>query len=241
MATDDQDRLLLAVLLVLTLFSGVLDAVSYLGLGHVFTANMTGNVVVLGFAAAGASGFSAPACLTSLGAFLLGALTAGRVSRQLPSWRLLILAISIESLVTATAAVVALTAAAEAAGVVSGWPRFTIIALLAFGLGSRNATVRKLGIRDLPTTVLTMTLTGLAADSFLAGGDNALASRRAGSVAAMLIGALAGALGYLHAGAGPTLAADSIGVLAAGIVLALTGGRPGGQYFMKSSKNSSTP
>ena len=46
------------MLLGLTVVSGLIDAVSYLGLGHVFTANMTGNVVVLGFAAAGAPGFS---------------------------------------------------------------------------------------------------------------------------------------------------------------------------------------
>src|ERR1022692_4666963 len=69
---------LLRTLMILTLVSGLVDAVSYLGLGRVFTANMTGNVVVLGFAAAGAPGFSAPASLTSLGAFLLGAICAGR-------------------------------------------------------------------------------------------------------------------------------------------------------------------
>ncbi len=72
-ASREPGRLLLATLLALTVTSGLVDAVSYLGLGHVFTANMTGNVVLLGFAAAGASGFSATACLTSLGAFLAGA------------------------------------------------------------------------------------------------------------------------------------------------------------------------
>jgi uncharacterized membrane protein YoaK (UPF0700 family) len=81
-ATRQPGRLLLATLLVLTMVSGLVDAVSYLGLGHVFTANMTGNVVLLGFAAAGASGFSAPACLTSLGSFLVGAAAAGRIARQ---------------------------------------------------------------------------------------------------------------------------------------------------------------
>lgn len=71
--TEPPGRSLLTTLIVLTAVSGLVDAVSYLGLGHVFTANMTGNVVLLGFAAAGASGFSATACLTSLGAFLVGA------------------------------------------------------------------------------------------------------------------------------------------------------------------------
>lgn len=68
---------LVVVLLVLTVVSGLIDAVSYLGLGHVFTANMTGNVVVLGFAAAGAPGFSVPHTLVSLASFVVGAVAAG--------------------------------------------------------------------------------------------------------------------------------------------------------------------
>src|ERR1022692_4313140 len=88
---------LLRTLLILTLVSGLVDAVSYLGLGRVFTANMTGNVVVLGFAAAGAPGFSAPASLTSLGAFLVGAVVAGRAARRITSRdRLLIIALATE-------------------------------------------------------------------------------------------------------------------------------------------------
>ena len=86
---DDPDPLsLLAALMSLTVVSGLVDAVSYLGLGHVFTANMTGNVVVLGFAAAGAAGFSVPATLTSLLVFLagaaIGALLFLRVDAALP-------------------------------------------------------------------------------------------------------------------------------------------------------------
>ena len=147
------------------MISGLVDAVSYLGLGHVFTANMTGNVVLLGFSAAGASGFSAAACLTSLGSFLLGAATAGRAARRLTSRRqLLAVAMSIEAVATAAAAAVAF----GVAHVSQGWPRYTIIAVLAFGMGVRNSTIRRLAVPDLTTTVLTMTLTGLAADSTLA-------------------------------------------------------------------------
>ncbi len=175
-AVRQPGRRLLATLIVLTMVSGLVDAVSYLGLGHVFTANMTGNVVLLGFAAAGASGFSAPACLTSLGAFLAGAAAAGRIGRRLSSRRtLLAVAMTTEALATGVAAVIA----AAASGVSSGWPRFTIIAVLAFGMGVRNSTIRRLSVPDLTTTVLTMTLTGLAADSALGGGDGS--RRRAGS------------------------------------------------------------
>ena len=213
-ATQQPGRLLLTTLLILTMVSGLVDAVSYLGLGHVFTANMTGNVVLLGFAAAGASGFSAPACLTSLGSFLIGAAAAGRIGRRLISRRsLLAVAMSTEAMVTGAAAVVAATVN----GVSSGWPRFTIIAVLAFGMGVRNATVRRLSVPDMTTTVLTMTLTGLAADSAMGGGGGSQSARRIASPAAMLAGALAGASAFLHAGVPATLAIGAFVVLASGL------------------------
>jgi len=68
------------LLLVLTMITGLVDAVSYLELGHVFVANMTGNIVFLGFAAAGAPGLSVPASLAAIGAFLAGALAGGRLA-----------------------------------------------------------------------------------------------------------------------------------------------------------------
>ena len=71
-------------LIVLTAASGLIDALCYLGLGRVFTANMTGNIVVLGFAAAGAAGFSVPATLTSLIVFVVGAITS-RVIARIPA------------------------------------------------------------------------------------------------------------------------------------------------------------
>ena len=77
MPGDHDENALLAVLLVLTFLSGVVDAVCYLGLGRVFTANMTGNIVILGFAAAGAPGFSVTASLTSLVVFLAGVTVIG--------------------------------------------------------------------------------------------------------------------------------------------------------------------
>ncbi len=60
------------LLLSLTVVTGLVDAFSYLSLGHVFVANMTGNVVFLAFALAGASGFSMSASLIALGAFSVG-------------------------------------------------------------------------------------------------------------------------------------------------------------------------
>src|SRR6266566_1919803 len=78
-ALDDR---LPPALLVLTGVTGLVDAVSFLGLGHIFTANMTGNVVFLGFAAAGVPGLSVARSSTSLVAFLAGAAPA--VASALP-------------------------------------------------------------------------------------------------------------------------------------------------------------
>src|SRR5437899_5747786 len=67
-------------LLILTAVTGVVDAVSFLGLGRVFTANMTGNVVFLAFAVAGAPTLSIPGSTTALAAFLAGAVVGGRMA-----------------------------------------------------------------------------------------------------------------------------------------------------------------
>lgn len=205
---------LVFVLLGLTVVSGLIDAVSYLGLGHVFTANMTGNVVVLGFAAAGAPGFSVPHTATSLGCFLLGAVAGGRVTRWLGggsrrTWARLTLA--------AEAVLVGGAAAAAFAAPHATATRYAVIGLTAVAMGLRNATVRKLDVPGLTTTtVLTMTLTGLAADSRAGGGSGSCSPRRSAAVVAMAAGAWLGAWLVLHHGLGIPLlvAAGATGVLA---------------------------
>jgi uncharacterized membrane protein YoaK (UPF0700 family) len=223
-AEPDGARSVLFVLLTLTFLSGVVDAVCYLGLGRVFTANMTGNIVILGFAAAGAPGFSVSASLTSLAVFLVGAVAGGRLAARVASRkRALSAAITAEAIFVGAGAAVACTVAT----VVTGWGRYTTIALLAFAMGIRNAVIRRLSIPDMTTTVLTMTLTGLASDSSLAGGTNPRAPRRAASVVAMLLGAIAGAALFLHKGPGLPLvlaaAAAAITALAAEVSSSIRG------------------
>ncbi|MFK4110305.1 YoaK family protein [Streptomyces sp. NPDC002176] len=187
------------VLLVLTVVSGLIDAVGYLGLGRVFTANMTGNVIVLGFAAVGAPGFSVPLTATSLGCFLLGAAAGGRLTsrvRRATRLRWTRLTLTAEALLVGASAAVAFA-----------WPeepgtRYALIALTALAMGLRNATVRALGVPDLTTTVLTMTLTGLAAESRLGSGTAHRSPRRTAAVLAMFGGACLGAWLVLHHGLG---------------------------------------
>ncbi|MEU8515074.1 YoaK family protein [Kitasatospora sp. NPDC048722] len=190
----DRHPLALA-LFALTAVSGLLDAVSYLGLGHVFTANMTGNVVVIAFALAGAPGFSVMGSLTSLAAFLAGAVLAGRLAARHGTerrGRWLRTALVLEVALHAAAAVAVFAWSAN------GPTRYAVIAVLAVAMGVRNGTVRGLGVPDLTTTVLTLTLTGLAADSRLAGGAAPRQQRRILAVATMLAGALPGAVLVLH-------------------------------------------
>jgi uncharacterized membrane protein YoaK (UPF0700 family) len=211
---------LLWTLTTLTVVSGLVDAVSYLGLGHVFTANMTGNVVILGFAAAGAPGFSIPASLASLGSFLVGAACAGRITLHVNSRRRwLLTAMTIEGLLSGAAAVVA----SSISTISSGWPRYAVIVLMAFAMGIRNSTIRRLAVPDVTTTVLTMTLTGLAADSTLAGGTNPKVGRRTAAVVAMLVGAIVGALLFLHQGATIPLAVVAVTALGAAVIFGMSG------------------
>src|ERR1700693_1088731 len=91
---DERHGPLPALLLVLTMVTGLVDAVSYLSLGHVFVANMTGNVVFLGFAVADAQDFSIPASLLAIAAFLAGALAGGRLGSSAGQHRGRLLAIA---------------------------------------------------------------------------------------------------------------------------------------------------
>ena len=179
-------------LLLLTFTTGLVDAASYLGLGHVFTANMTGNVVFLGFGIAGSGGLPVVGPLVSLGAFLAGAGAGGVLAARLADRhpRHFAWALAIEASLIAVAAVLA--------GAIDVQPNAlsgdAVIALVALAMGLRNATIRRIAVPDLTTTVLTMTLTGLAADSPLFGGTGKGSTRRTAAVLAMLTGALAGAL-----------------------------------------------
>jgi uncharacterized membrane protein YoaK (UPF0700 family) len=191
-----ESRRLVFALLALTCTTGLVDAVSLLGLGRVFCANMTGNVVLLGFAIAHTSGFSVTATLTALLGFVAGAGVAARLGRNARvephGWLLPALGVEV---------VLVLVAAILATGVEPTTDtalRDVVIAVLAVAMGARNAAVRRVGVKDLTTTVLTMTLTGLAADSRLAGGTGAGSGRRVAAVVSMLVGAIAGGLLVVH-------------------------------------------
>jgi uncharacterized membrane protein YoaK (UPF0700 family) len=199
---------LVRLLLGMTVVTGLVDAVSYLALGRVFVANMTGNVVFLGFAWAGDVSLSAWASLAALLAFLIGALAGGELATRRGGHRGHHLAAGAWN--TLALLVAALVVALLSHRPYAGSSRYALVVLLALAMGLQNATARALGVPDATTTVLTLTLTGLAADSRLAKGANPRVLRRVTSVLAMFAGALVGGLLVLHADPAWALAAAVI-------------------------------
>jgi uncharacterized membrane protein YoaK (UPF0700 family) len=192
----DQERALQTLLLVLTTVSGLVDAVSYLKLGHVFVANMTGNVVFVGFALAGATEVSAAPSLIAIMSFLLAALGAGRLERSMPA--------SPARLLSAAAAVqLAILLAVAAVGMVvspsTDPARYVMVALLSAAMGIQSATTTRLKVPGFNSTVvLTTMLSTLASNSRLAGGPGAQNGWRILAVLAMLTGGLVGTLLLFH-------------------------------------------
>ena len=177
-----------ALMLVLTVLTGVVDAVSILSLGRVFVANMTGNVVFVGFAVAGASGFSLSASISALAGFLVGAALGGAAVGRLGGHRGRLLA-AVAGAELALVILALLITALAGANLGTG-EKVAIAALLALAMGVQNAAVRDLKVFDLTTTVLTMTLTGIAADYRQR--DRFAITRRLLAVFAMFAGAAVG-------------------------------------------------
>ncbi len=203
------------LLLALTMVTGVVDAISYLKLGHVFVANMTGNIAFLGFAVADAREFSITASLTATVAFLAGALAGGRLGSELGHHRgrFLVFSIFVETAIVGAALgawILALDPDGDAV-------RYELIVLLALAMGLQNATARRLGVPDLTTTVLTMTLTGFAADSSLVGGKNPRPGRRLAATGVMFLGAAMGTFVIFHFSLGAVLALVLMLLLGSGI------------------------
>jgi uncharacterized membrane protein YoaK (UPF0700 family) len=204
------------LLVAMTVVTGLVDSFSYLLLGHVFVANMTGNVVFLAFAVAGAHGFSIPASVVALVSFGLGSVLGGRIVRHFGHHRghHVAVASATQALLMIAAMVLALAGAQPFGSGV----RYALIVVLAGAMGIQNSSVRRLAVPDLTTTVLTLTVTGIGADSALGGGKGSKSGRRLISVAAMFLGALAGAALILHVHvAVPLVIASAIVVVVAAV------------------------
>jgi len=195
MTAPTTEKTMVLPLLAMTAVTGLIDAVSFLSLGRVFTANMTGNIVILAFATARVPGLSIARSLTALLAFLAGAVLGGRIMARADvgsAIRFATQAFLLEDVLLLAASFCAIGYRRDL--LEHSFQAFVLIALTALAMGTRNAAVRKLAIPDLTTTVLTLTLTGIAADSALAKGNNPRLLRRVSSVLAIFSGAGFGAV-----------------------------------------------
>lgn len=190
-ASPVSERLTVVALLLLTFATGLVDAISVLVLGHVFVANMTGNVIFLGFWFVPHSGVDMTAAVIAFISFLIGTVIGGRFARHLDYEvrRWLTAALGTEVLLLSLLAVLAGT------GVLSYHDngKLILIAGLAVTFGAQNAAARQFGVQELSTTVLTSTIVGIGVDSRLAGGSGEREKLRYTVVVTMLAGAAVGA------------------------------------------------
>jgi uncharacterized membrane protein YoaK (UPF0700 family) len=190
----NSERVLYGSLYCLTFVTGVVDAGSYSAMGHVFTANMTGNIVFLGFAFGGVPGMSIGRSVSVLGFGLTGGVLAGKLDSLLGKRRRnmwLAAALAIETLLLFGARTVSWYFKARGGQHIPA-ALYGVIAFTALGMGLRNGTVRRRAVPELTTTVLTFTVAALAFDSSLTTGSNPRWRRRVRSVLLMLSGAFIG-------------------------------------------------
>ncbi|WP_265443757.1 YoaK family protein [Flexivirga meconopsidis] len=216
LVADEKHGSLPILMLLLTVVTGVVDAVSLLTLGRVFVANMTGNVVFIGFAIVDTPGYSLLASVAALLGFVAGALLSAPIlkRRQGNRFHLMRDVMLVEGVLVLVALVIALfTDEPFSTGVAT-----VIAAVLAVALGLQNATARKLAVPDLTSTVLTMTITGLGADR---SSGPLVRTRRLLALLAMGGGAAVGALlvRHTHAWVGLLLAVALLVVVGAGAAL----------------------
>lgn len=218
---------LTVIMVGLTVATGVLDAVSFLTLGQVFTATQTGNLLFLGFGIAGQGGLPIVATIVSLGAFVLGAALGARLESTLASRRRqwFPTALVAEAVLLAGAAVAAWQSS-SAPGLPPG-RRYLVVGLMAVAMGMRNVTAIRVASPDLTTTVETRAMTALVSGSPL-GRDKRLGygthagARRLISVGAMFAGGLLGA-GLIGLGTRPTLVILLVAVYVAATALVAPG------------------
>lgn len=179
-------------LLALTFVTGMIDAITFLALGQVFAAMMTGNVLFLGFGIADAAGSSFVTPLIAIVAFVCGGLLGGLLAARSPTVpsRGLMACLGLEVVLLAAATAIAAGATVELDNAVSR----ILIATLALAMGTRNTAVRRMGVNELPTNIVQVAAASFEAGTSYVGASPSHLVPRAAGVLALLAGAVAGAL-----------------------------------------------
>lgn len=182
----------LCLMMVLTFVTGVVDAVGFLALDRVFVGNMTGNIVILGMAVAGADDLPVLGPAIALLTFTIGALAAGVfLRRRRKEW-----STAVTGLLAVGAAVLAGLGVALLAPAWTDSPSLELVASSATAgvMGMQAAVARSLAVTDMTTVVVTSTLTSLASKSLVDHGLKGVWNRRFLAIAVLFLGALTGAL-----------------------------------------------
>lgn len=199
----------LAGLLLIAAVCGLVDAACFLALGGVFAEIMTGNILLLAFrfGTGHPIGDATPLrYLAAILAFAVGALLSGALMRGGDKKDERRLGFGVEFLLVAGATVLAFVTDAGS----SGAGRDVVVAMLACGMGLQNGLMRKHGVVDVATNVMTVTFAGLLSESKLVGGDSHHWGRRVGSISMFFCSAVAGAF-LTRFGAGwPLLVATTL-------------------------------
>ncbi len=214
------DGWLFTGLCLLTGTTGVLDATSFLDLGRTFTANMTGNVLLLAFTLSGTplgGGSTTGSFVIALVGFVTGALVGAAAAGRRGRGARLHVGLGVELVAVAAALAVSLSGPVDVVG-----RRDVVVALLAFAMGVQNATVRRMAVPEANTTVLTTSLGSLAADVVTFGLPTPSAGRRAATVGCIFLGVFVGAVLQRHGVGWPLGVALALVTLAGG-ALAVAG------------------
>ncbi|MEM6105363.1 YoaK family protein [Mycobacterium sp. 050272] len=185
------ERFTVAALLLLTFATGLADSISILVLGHVFVANMTGNVVFLGFWLAPRTSIDLTAVSVALPTFVTTTILSGRLQRYFGErarpWITTVLATEILLLLTLSIL--------AGAGVLHYHDntKLIMIGFLTVTFGLQHSSARQFGIQELSTTVLTSTIVSLGLDSRLSGGTGERQKLRFSVIFTMCAGAFLGA------------------------------------------------
>jgi uncharacterized membrane protein YoaK (UPF0700 family) len=202
----------------ITCICGIVDAASFLGLGHTFVELMTGNLVFLSFELGlrlHGQNVAITSYVVALTTFSMGATAGGRFGRVWSPYRDRQVGFLVEWVCLLAAVLTTL----ELHPRTQGWERIVVIGVLAFGMGIQNAMLRRWGVPNLATNVMTLTMTALIADSPLAGGDSAHGGRRALSIALFALSAFVGAFLVPYGVVWPLLVALGLMTVAIPILL----------------------
>lgn len=208
-------------LLMLTTSTGIIDAASYIALDRVFTGNMTGNVLFIGFGLVGVAGIPFLNNALALVGFILGAVIGARTNKR--SVRLGFERAGGLVLVTSCLITLGISIYWHFAPAVAGVEQIALTTVLAGLMGAQVASVKPIGNSDITTVVVTSTITNLARDSRLAGHGQPrhIWMRRLAAIASIGIGGAFGALLVIHWGGPSSLVLAALTSAAATTLLIL--------------------